>query len=243
MQWTIGDAADLEVSADDKIENAVEREIEAIGVKYQIATRRTSWVAVDEAGRVDGPGVHEVMPQALPYGTSAEGLGLRPGGERRIIQQVASAFRALSPEELARRRAADAAAAAPTRSRSKARVIQLGDDAADAGSPRSWSKTLALLDEELSEDDEDDGRVRSKTTVQAFSKPPQPAEPDGVTLMSAPEAEPDPARRERRGRDAQELGLSAPAESAATAGARWRVWLRTLIYIAIAALLAWLLTR
>lgn len=64
-RWTIGD------------QEALDREIEATGVKYQIATRLTSWVAIDEARRVDGPSRHEVMPQALPYGTSVASFGMR----------------------------------------------------------------------------------------------------------------------------------------------------------------------
>lgn len=56
----------------------VDRQIEAIGIKFQIATRLTSWVAVDERVRVTpGPSRHEVVPQEVPYGTSAQAFGLR----------------------------------------------------------------------------------------------------------------------------------------------------------------------
>ncbi|MBI5068360.1 MAG: VWA domain-containing protein [Deltaproteobacteria bacterium] len=56
-----------------------EREIERLGVAFQIATRLTSWVAVAEEPTVDGkaPLRRERMPQMLPHGMSAEGLGLR----------------------------------------------------------------------------------------------------------------------------------------------------------------------
>jgi Ca-activated chloride channel family protein len=64
-RWTIGDRA------------AVDREIEATGLDFQIATRLTSWLAIDERRRVDGPSRHEVMPQALPHGTTAASFGLR----------------------------------------------------------------------------------------------------------------------------------------------------------------------
>jgi Ca-activated chloride channel family protein len=67
MRWTIGDT------------EKIDREIETIGVEHQIATRLTSWVAIDQASRVDGPVRHEVQPQALPYGTSAGSFGLRSG--------------------------------------------------------------------------------------------------------------------------------------------------------------------
>jgi Ca-activated chloride channel family protein len=68
-RWTIGDN-----------QPGIDREIEDTGVQFQISTRLTSWVAIDELRRVDGPARHEVMPQALPYGTNAAAFGLRPAG-------------------------------------------------------------------------------------------------------------------------------------------------------------------
>ena len=57
----------------------VEDEIRQLGLEYGIATRLTSWVAVSEEPDVDPrrPVRSERMPQMLPYGMSAEGLGLR----------------------------------------------------------------------------------------------------------------------------------------------------------------------
>lgn len=66
-RWTIGDQEQLD------------REIESTGVKFQIATRLTSWLAIHHESRVDGPSRHEVVPQMLPYGTSAASFGLREG--------------------------------------------------------------------------------------------------------------------------------------------------------------------
>jgi Ca-activated chloride channel family protein len=56
--------------------------IETLGLEFQIATRLTSWVAVAEEPSVDPlePLRRVKMPQALPYGMSMEGLGLRSGG-------------------------------------------------------------------------------------------------------------------------------------------------------------------
>ncbi|MDB4966512.1 MAG: hypothetical protein JWN44_2201 [Myxococcales bacterium] len=53
--------------------------IEKLGVEFQIATRLTSWVAIAETPSVDptAPTRREKMPHELPYGVSAEGLGLR----------------------------------------------------------------------------------------------------------------------------------------------------------------------
>lgn len=52
-------------------------EIESVGLAYQIATRMTSWIAVDMSRKVTGPSRHENMPQELPFGTRAESFGLR----------------------------------------------------------------------------------------------------------------------------------------------------------------------
>jgi len=61
---------------------AIDREIEALGVRFQIATRLTSWIAVSKEATVDpgAPTRHEDVPQELPYGMSIDGLGLRMAG-------------------------------------------------------------------------------------------------------------------------------------------------------------------
>jgi Ca-activated chloride channel family protein len=57
----------------------IDTTIERIGLEFGIATRLTSWVAISEEPTVDPrrPVKYERMPQELPYGMSAEGLGLR----------------------------------------------------------------------------------------------------------------------------------------------------------------------
>jgi Ca-activated chloride channel homolog len=55
-------------------------ELERTGLAFQIATRLTSWIAIDEARTVTGPSRHDNMPQALPYGTTAAAFGLRAHG-------------------------------------------------------------------------------------------------------------------------------------------------------------------
>lgn len=59
-----------------------DKDVEQIGLDFQIATRMTSWVAVSEEPIVDPtqPTRRERIPHALPYGTSVEGLGLRTPG-------------------------------------------------------------------------------------------------------------------------------------------------------------------
>jgi Ca-activated chloride channel homolog len=69
--------ADLELKA--SLGEDVNAAVEALGIGYQISTRRTSWVAVSHALTVDptAPTRSERVPQALPHGMSAEGVGLR----------------------------------------------------------------------------------------------------------------------------------------------------------------------
>jgi hypothetical protein len=57
----------------------VDPQVEAIGLRHQIATRLTSWVAIAEEPSVDPrePMKRVRIPHALPYGLSVEGLGLR----------------------------------------------------------------------------------------------------------------------------------------------------------------------
>jgi Ca-activated chloride channel homolog len=56
---------------------SVNGEIEELGLMFQIATKMTSWVAVDDSRVTGGPYRDELVPQELPYGTSAGAFGLR----------------------------------------------------------------------------------------------------------------------------------------------------------------------
>lgn len=71
MRWTIGRETAL-----------IDRTIEKVGVVFQIATRRTSWVAIDDVVSVDPKsGARQVaQPQELPYGTSMQSFFGPPGG-------------------------------------------------------------------------------------------------------------------------------------------------------------------
>jgi Ca-activated chloride channel homolog len=62
-------------------ERVIDAQVEALGLRYRIATRLTSWVAVAEEPSVDpgAPFKRERMPHALPHGMSVAGLGLRAG--------------------------------------------------------------------------------------------------------------------------------------------------------------------
>ena len=73
---------DLEVAA--ATGRRRDADITRYGIDFQIATRLTSWVAISEEPTVDPrePLRVERIPQELPHGMSAEGLGL--GREQEI---------------------------------------------------------------------------------------------------------------------------------------------------------------
>ena len=66
MRWSIGREVQM-----------IDREIESIGLVFQIATRRTSWLAIDDDRSVDPRvGSHHVeIPQEVPYGTTMASFG------------------------------------------------------------------------------------------------------------------------------------------------------------------------
>ncbi|MEZ4360144.1 MAG: VIT domain-containing protein [Kofleriaceae bacterium] len=57
----------------------IDRAIEELGLRYQISTRLTTWVAISAAPTVDPsqPQRRERVAHELPHGVSAEGMGLR----------------------------------------------------------------------------------------------------------------------------------------------------------------------
>ena len=86
---------DLAAGADGE---EVDTTIERIGLEFGLATRLTSWIAVSEEPTVDPRSPVKVsrIPQELPYGLSAEGLGLRSraamaGGRFRGVMMADSA--------------------------------------------------------------------------------------------------------------------------------------------------------
>jgi Ca-activated chloride channel family protein len=86
--------ADVEANA---LFSSVDGEVEELGLVFQIATRMTSWVAVDETRKVTGPTRDELVPQELPYGTRASSFGLR-GAAAGAAMQLESATMALAEE-------------------------------------------------------------------------------------------------------------------------------------------------
>lgn len=100
----------------------VDAAIEAVGMRFQIATRLTSWIAVSDEVTVDPNGSfrRQRMPHELPHGMSAEGVGLRPAATAVL------AGAPMAPTGMARPMAAMAMAPFPARSRHRQRVEAAG---------------------------------------------------------------------------------------------------------------------
>jgi Ca-activated chloride channel homolog len=83
-QWRGDDRDDLEMllGLDTASGAQIDANIEALGLAFQIATRKTSWIAITEDRTVDPELARRrvLQPQELPHGTSVEGLGLRGVG-------------------------------------------------------------------------------------------------------------------------------------------------------------------
>jgi Ca-activated chloride channel family protein len=86
---------EVELAAGLRDRAEIDRRITSLGIDFQISTRLTSWVAVSPEPTVDprAPKRGVNQPQELPYGMSAEGLGLRagmpaPAAERAAIRQA-----------------------------------------------------------------------------------------------------------------------------------------------------------
>ena len=68
----------------------IDRQIERIGVEHAVSSRLTSWIAIAEEPSVDPrePVRTERIPQALPYGMNAEGLGLSLSVGSRLTHEL-----------------------------------------------------------------------------------------------------------------------------------------------------------
>lgn len=70
---------------------SVDAEVERVSLAYQVSSRMTSWVAVSDRQMVDPgqPTEAHTVPQALPYGLSAEGVGLRAAAPPPLMMRSA----------------------------------------------------------------------------------------------------------------------------------------------------------
>ena len=107
----------------------IDAQIEAIALRHSIASRLTSWIAVADVPSVDPrePVRVERIPQMLPSGTSAEGLGL--------IEGLGLAERARDPGRCLRRHLCGRSAPGDPSTKTCAKVV-----AATAGAARDSSQ-------------------------------------------------------------------------------------------------------
>jgi Ca-activated chloride channel family protein len=127
----------------------IDAAIEKLGLEFQIATRLTSWLAVSDDVTVDPHAPHrrERMPHQLPYGVSAEGLGLRACAVPMGATVAGGAFDIQAEYVAARPRgfAAPPAPAAPTMKRMMQSVMDKlaeGVGAVRSAAPARGSVTL-----------------------------------------------------------------------------------------------------
>jgi Ca-activated chloride channel homolog len=221
--------------------------IERIGLAFQIATRLTPFIAVDEARAVRPAGRHEAVPQELPYGTTAAAFGLRPGAEADDDDLDLDTARSVVLDPNAE---------------------DFDDDDFVAGSSSVVSLPASF--------DEDAHEIDAPPMFIGGSEPRRPTEPTAPVAMtgrpSAPAAPPDP-RADRSARIVRALKprpkpvLESPRNRAFTlavevddpqraarlgrmahdpldagprmARSRWRVLLSLLVVVAILAALLW----
>lgn len=116
----------------------LDAQVEKLGLAFQISTRLTSWVAVSKNQTVDptAPRRQEKIAQNLPFGMSAEGLGLRGasmavGGLEAVSQTLVGPPRSAPAQR-------QATAGAPTTGRFRAISDEEKSDlAGSAGAPEA----------------------------------------------------------------------------------------------------------
>jgi len=130
----------------------IDRFIEQLGVQFQISTRLTSWVAVSAEVTIDpkAPKRTETVPHNLPYGMSAEGLGLRaPQSFTHVGAPMGAPASVMSPAPMAPSRPMMKALSVDARARGKA---DAGGAGSTTGSFRRQEPTLGgRADDELAD--------------------------------------------------------------------------------------------
>ncbi|MFL5318697.1 MAG: VIT domain-containing protein [Myxococcaceae bacterium] len=209
----------------------IDAQIEAIGLTHQIATRLTAWVAVSEQQTVDptSPTRRQTVPQELPHGMSASGIGLRPAvgavaqagpmaqAVGRMAKTVAPAPSAAAPR--GRMSSAGAPPPPPRRQAEKKALDTLGFDD-EEGAPMEEA-TAPLLETEAHLE-----RLVSKDKKKGAAEPMAPkgdAGPSNVFLKGKRLASADGSVTIEIEADAMEWDPSAEFEAELEDGSRVRV--------------------
>ena len=253
MRWSIGREA-----------QAIDREIESLGLVFQIATRRTSWLAIDDDRSVD-PRLgsrHEEIPQELPYGTTMASFGGPPGG--RLGAPLGAPAAAMSMAEpmmgagsfVGMRKRAAVMPMAPSAPRRSAAPPPL----AGGGGHRPGSGDAEEGGIGGDDDEETTGVSRllkeapvpsAPSAVPSAPSAPVPRSLPAPTPPAAPRAameySPPPTRKEEvRLEGASPIGAAPMVTPAKRARSAWLIALviaLILVGLALAATLAWLIFR
>ncbi len=225
----------------------VDERVEALGLRFQIATRLTSWVAIrDEVSVQPGtPSRFENVLHELPYGTSVEGLGLRaaapmamasPGIAAPGMFEVAAQMIAGAPPTARKARGGGA----PSRARMRKEAFDSYDaedeapEELDLGAAMDREITGSFGVPELADDagmfvadDEDIDALDEAASIGDFAVPAAAPysgwPPPGAAPKSAPPAEPAPpaelAERSKQEVPEPEASPVAPPAVAAEAPA------------------------
>jgi Ca-activated chloride channel family protein len=231
MRWTIGSEV-----------QAIDREIESIGLVFQIATLRTSWVAIDDDRSVDPRrGTrHEEIPQELPYGTTmASFSAAAPLAQAASFGSVDVAMMLRAPSAPPAARRAMMAPHPQSIARPAAGMPTAAPPAPPAGSIGSAGSAGSTYDES-----DDDASIVTASSASAFDadtlRPPAP-----VPAAPAPaQLEQALARPEYAASSSQSRSLETPMLASRPRTSRWLVALIAALVafvVILAALVAWLL--
>lgn len=246
MRWSIGREVER-----------IDREIESLGLVFQIATRRTSWLAIDEDRSVDPRrgSREEEIPQEIPYGTTIDSFGSArsTGFDLGAMAMMPRSIAAPSPARAEARRmrhAPASVASAPPPMRGAPPPPARAPMGSTGGRPPSF------------DEDASSAETPQKTPVHSFAEP----ERDTLPTLPPPSAQPDPqsapplAEMAKSTQRAASIGavdaeraptpmtspmtspMPAPAPMATRGRRRWLL-LVALILLAIAAIVTWFVTR
>lgn len=141
---------DLEaaIAAGEDVAANTER-IERIGLQFGLATRATSWVAVDGAPSVDPREPRRLVdvPHELAFGLSVQGLGLRPAG-------AATRAMAMPPEAMSLGADGAARMLPPPAAAPRSRIVrrEVGRDAGDVRKAKSMPEPAMPVHEQRAKD-------------------------------------------------------------------------------------------
>lgn len=207
--------------------NDTDDQIEAVGLEFRIATRKTSWVAVSRERRV-AEGMDrrtEEMPQEVPHGVSIAGFGLRAAAAPMMTRA------GVMPAGAAR----SVASVRPAPSRERAKRAEPPEF--DALGGMDAEEQAAPLSAELADEGEAFDGAATGETLSPFSV----ADAERFAKLSPPPP-PSSAPAEFLERATAGAPLSGAPRPAAPASRARRLLLLAL-FLAAAVLLGWLLAR